>query len=268
MADNQKRNDGSERAAFRKDANDKITSGEAPQLEFLVDEDGKWHSWKAGRRDQDGVLHEDGKPGFHSNEGREPGWVDTDQDASHGKSYSEGQPNYYAFEERSKNRSDGAKYERNGIALEKPAVEIDGVAVNKEQAELWESRGVLNEESVSNKPEGPGWNRQAGRFVQDDELTASADQQDRPEQSRSAEKSYESEHSAQEQSKQESEVQDESMEARQREQAASPSAGCFGDNSSDNEINLEREEFGEELQEYRDEHLTTQSERSDKKMLH
>ena len=248
-----KRNDGSERIAFRKDVKKRISNGESQQLEFLVDKDGNWHSDTMGWRDQEGNIHEYGKPGFHSNEGVKPGWIDTDQDASHSVSYNEDKPNFYALEERSQNRRDGA-LERQGKSIEKPAIEVDGIAVNKEQARTLEARGVFKEGTVEKAPEIVGWNKRDGIVRKDSaakETSIAKNASDAPH-------TRTSQQNPQSTSIQEKQTMFENKKKKQAQAGPSPTtAGSFGGNGGDDN-SLSKAKFGKGLEKYRQQHLAKQ----------
>ncbi len=162
------RRDSSDRQAFREYVHESIDEGRSPSFEALTNDQGGWNDWSMGWRDQEGQVHEFGRPGFHSNEGHEPGWFDTDFDAGHTTS-SAANRDAYAIEDRSSNRSDGALYESAGIVLEKPAVEIENLSVNREFAELMEDRGLLQEGIIDQAPAIEGWTRDDGIVGRNDD---------------------------------------------------------------------------------------------------
>lgn len=155
------RRDSRDRQEFREYVRDNIDQGRSPSFEVFTNDQGGWHDWSMEWRDQEGQVHEFGKPGFHSNEGNEPGWFDTSFDAGHTTS-SAANRDAYAIEDRSSNRSEGALFEREGIVLEKPAVEIEHQSVNRELAERMEDRGLLQEGIVDQAPFIEGWTRNDG----------------------------------------------------------------------------------------------------------
>jgi len=154
------RNDGADRRAFRKDFYESVNTPGSP-LEALGNAAGGEHQWRAGVIGNDGKALYYGKPGFHSNEGRAPGWVDTQVDAGHVHSSESGE-RLYAAEERSQNRIDGASIERSGTIMEKPAIEVDGLSVNRNTAQKLEDRGVLKEGTVESAPRIEGWAKDEG----------------------------------------------------------------------------------------------------------
>jgi hypothetical protein len=155
------RNDGNDRKAFRKEFYDRIYSREATSLETFGNGLGGEHEWREGIRGTDAKMTYFGKPGFHSNEGKEPGWVNTQMDAGHVYSNESGR-RLYAAEDRSQNRSDGAAIERSGAIMEKQAIEIDGASINRDTAQTWENRGVLKEGTVAGAQPIEGWEKGKG----------------------------------------------------------------------------------------------------------
>ena len=159
------RRDSRERSAFRETVKDSINEGHSPSFEVLIGNDGKWHSDTMGWRDQDGNLHGFGPRGFHSIEGSDPGWFSTDWDAGHTMSSASGF-DLYAIEDRSQNRSD-AYLEKQGIILEKDAVEIENLSVNLDLATTMEARGLLDEGTVANAHSLQGWSFESGNIATD-----------------------------------------------------------------------------------------------------
>ncbi len=161
MKEDKPRNDANERKAFNKEMRDKMAS-EDSQLHALTDGEGKPHSWQNGWVDGEGKTHFYGPPGFHTDVGKEPGWVSTSHDAGHMRSSASGE-NLYAMEDRSQNRSEGARLEKKGVILEKQAVEIEpGKVMERRFAEKLEARGVLREGTVESAPEVKGWKKGEG----------------------------------------------------------------------------------------------------------
>jgi hypothetical protein len=97
-------------------------------------------------------------PGVHSNEGSKPGFVELSWDSGHGKSSISGENNY-SIEPRSSNRSDGARFERTGMVIEKPGVLVQGQPMNKDYAQTWEDKGLLKAGSVGNATPTLGWSK-------------------------------------------------------------------------------------------------------------
>lgn len=152
------RADQSDRRAFRKDAYEEMGRNDS-QLHALTDGNGKPHSWRGGFRGEDGSVVNTTPPGFYTDVGEKPGFVETSMDAGHTKSSASGE-NRYALETSSSNRRDGAKLERSGHILEKEAVEIDGVSVNRKTAQTLEDRGVLKSGTVASAKPTTGWSKE------------------------------------------------------------------------------------------------------------
>jgi hypothetical protein len=78
--------------------------------------------------------------GFYSELGDKPGWVGRTEQG-HTTSYIGGGVEF-AHEDRAQNRSEGAKFERRGVVLNKDSVVIDGHRWEKRTALLHEARGL------------------------------------------------------------------------------------------------------------------------------
>lgn len=155
------RDDASDRKAFREEVKENIEAGKSPSFQALMDGAGGAHDWKMGTRMSDGSIQSFGPSGFHSNEGAKPGWLSTDWDAGHTKSSASGE-NLYSVEDRAKNRSDGATLEKDGAILEKPAVEVEGLSVNRDFAQSMEDKGLLKPGTVESAPSTLGWSKESG----------------------------------------------------------------------------------------------------------
>jgi len=140
-----KRNDGAELAATRKQVAKEINpGGKTTKLEVLSDGAGGYHNWREGIRFKEGQdpvpLRK--QPEIYSQIGPNPGRFSTAVDMGHIDSHATGKQ-ATALEGRSQNRSDGAKLEKKGVNLNKPAIDVQGTAVNKRYAQSMEHRGLL-----------------------------------------------------------------------------------------------------------------------------